>query len=387
MKNPLISCIVPYFNSEKYIAECITSLLNLSYDPLEIILIDDSSTDHSNQIVSDIICDNSNRNIKFIHIRNTTNRGISYSKNQGIKVMNGDFFFFTGSDDVVLPNRISEPISYLELNPNVDIVYSDIEIWHQSKGKKVKRGFPEEMTNQNAFLYQLKRSYFWSGVLFARRSATQEFDDTLSSAVDYDWYFRHFLKGTSIHFINSSLASYRMHSRNSSKNLSKSKKNVCNILRKFDFNDVYRLFCNDPNIDNNELNLSFAWYHFTIGEYQEALWKIAHINTSFEKKFLEGVVFAYMKNYTKAYECFSHIYQENPEIPESLNNLSVCMVFNSENTNTVKKHLMRATQLNPNYLDARANLELVQKTNFNHLKLKITDRPLRKILTHIDNYN
>ena len=94
-----------------------------------------------------------------------------------------------------------------------------------------------------------------------------------------------------------------------------------------------------------------------------------------------------MKNYTKAYECFSHIYQENPEIPESLNNLSVCMVFNSENTDTVKKHLMRATQLNPNYLDARANLELVQKTNFNHLKLKITDRPLRKILTHIDNYN
>ena len=92
--------------------------------------------------------------------------------------MNGEFFFFTGSDDVVLPNRILEPISYLELNPNVDIVYSDIEIWHQSKGKKVKRGFPEKMTNQNAFLYQLKRSYFWSGVLFARRSATQEFDDT-----------------------------------------------------------------------------------------------------------------------------------------------------------------------------------------------------------------
>ena len=42
--------------------------------------------------------------------------------------------------------------------------------------------------------------------------------------------------------------------------------------------------------------------------------------------------------------------KKTPEIPESLNNLSVCMVFNSENTDTVKKHLMRATQLNPNYL-------------------------------------
>ena len=58
---------------------------------------------------------------------------------------------------------------------------------------------------------------------------------------------------------------------------------MCDILRKFDFNDVYRLFCNDPNIDNNELNLSFSWYHFTIGEYQEALRKIAHINTSLKK--------------------------------------------------------------------------------------------------------
>jgi glycosyltransferase involved in cell wall biosynthesis len=367
--------------------ECLESTINTGYSQLEIILVDDCSTDNSHEIVSHFIDKESTDSVQFIHLKNDSNRGISYSKNQGMKVMNGEFFFFTGSDDVVLPNRISEPISYLEMNPEVEIVYSDIEIWQQTTGKKVKRGFPEEMTNQNAFLYQLKRSYLWSGVLFARRSATLEFDDTLSSAVDYEWYFRHFLKGTNIHFINSSLASYRMHSRNSSKNLSKSKKNVCDILRKFDFNDAYRLFCNDSNIDNNEVNLSFAWYHFTIGEFQEALRKIAHLNPSFEKKFLEGLVFAYMKNYTKAYECFSHIYQENPEIPESLNNMSVCMVFNSENNNTVKKHLMRATQLNPNYLDARANLELVKKTNFNHLKLKITDRPLRKILTHIDNYN
>ena len=62
------------------------------------------------------------------------------------------------------------------------------------------------------------------------------------------------------------------------------------------------------------------------------------------------------------------------------------MLFNSEDTKSAKKYLLKATKLNPDYLDAKANLELIKKSKLNHLKLKITDRPLRKILTHIDNY-
>ena len=72
---------------------------------------------------------------------------------------------------------------------------------------------------------------------------------------------------------------------------------MCDILRKFDFKEIYKLFCNDSNIDINEVNLSFAWYHFTIGQYQEALRKIADINNSLEKTFLKGVIFAHMKNF------------------------------------------------------------------------------------------
>ena len=193
-ENNHVSCIIPYFNSEMYIGECLESILNTEYKPIEIILVDDCSTDNSHEIVSHVIDKESTESVQFIHLKNDSNSGISYSKNQGMNVMTGEFFFFTGSDDVVLPNRISEPLSYLKKNKNVDIVYSDIEIWHESKKTKSKRGFPEEMTNQNAFIHQLRRSYFWSGVLFARRRAVQEFDNSLSSAVDYEWYFRHFLK-------------------------------------------------------------------------------------------------------------------------------------------------------------------------------------------------
>ena len=88
------------------------------------------------------------------------------------------------------------------------------------------------MTNENSFLYQLKRSYLWSGILFARRSALLEFDEDLSSAVDYDWYFNQYFEGRLIHFIDSALARYRLHEKNTSKKLRKSTENASHNLEK-----------------------------------------------------------------------------------------------------------------------------------------------------------
>ena len=145
----------------------------------------------------------------------------------------------------------------------VDIVYSDIDLWHEAKGRDavVKRGFPEGMTNENAFLYQLQRSHLWSGVLFARSSAKLEFDESLSSAVDYDWYFNQYFHGRTIHFIDQSLARYRLHERNTSKKLSKSKGNVERILKKYDFEKAYSRMRSDDDAD--DLHLAFASVNFT----------------------------------------------------------------------------------------------------------------------------
>ena len=92
-----ISIIIPVYNVEKYLSECIESVLN--YRGIEIILVDDGSTDGSGKI-----CDKyalKNKNITVIHQKN---KGLSGARNSGIKKASGDYLMFVDSDDLLIPN-------------------------------------------------------------------------------------------------------------------------------------------------------------------------------------------------------------------------------------------------------------------------------------------
>ncbi len=95
---PLISVIVPVFNVEKYLDDCITSLLNQTYENIEIILVDDGSTDSSPSI-----CENYAKKSNKIKIIHKTNGGLSDARNAGLKVAKGDYIAFVDSDDYVHP--------------------------------------------------------------------------------------------------------------------------------------------------------------------------------------------------------------------------------------------------------------------------------------------
>ena len=92
MKNNLVSCIIPMFNAEKTIIDCLKSILEIKYAPIEILIINDGSTDKSVDLLKSFISYNKNLNFNFKIINNKTNKGISYSKNIGMKEMSGDFF-------------------------------------------------------------------------------------------------------------------------------------------------------------------------------------------------------------------------------------------------------------------------------------------------------
>ena len=101
--NPLISVIVPVYNVEKYLNRCIDSILNQTFKQIEIILVDDGSTDKS-----PIICDeyfDSYENIKVIHKEN--NR-VSAARNDGIKIATGKYIALVDSDDWIEPNMLEE---------------------------------------------------------------------------------------------------------------------------------------------------------------------------------------------------------------------------------------------------------------------------------------
>ena len=96
MDNPLISVIIPVYNVEKYLRECVDSVLKQTYDNFEIILIDDGSTDSSGKI-----CDGYTQNYKRIKCIHTQNQGPSSARTIGIERALGEYIYFLDSDDYI----------------------------------------------------------------------------------------------------------------------------------------------------------------------------------------------------------------------------------------------------------------------------------------------
>ncbi len=101
----LVSVIVPVYNVEKYLNRCIESLLNQTYSNIEVVLVDDGSTDGCG-----IICDRWGKEDSRIRVFHQQNKGLSVARNVGMTHANGDFFIFVDSDDFIHPQMIERMI-------------------------------------------------------------------------------------------------------------------------------------------------------------------------------------------------------------------------------------------------------------------------------------
>lgn len=98
MKDKMISVIIPIYNSEKYLRECLSSVAGQTYRNLEIILIDDGSTDGSLEICKEFV----ESDLRF-HIASQKNSGVAAARNLGLALATGEFVLFVDSDDMLLP--------------------------------------------------------------------------------------------------------------------------------------------------------------------------------------------------------------------------------------------------------------------------------------------
>jgi len=127
MKKDKISVIVAVYNTEKYVEKCINSLLNQTYKNLEIIIIEDCSTDNSKTILKQY---ENKENIKIIY--NKVNKGLSYSRNIGLKQSTGDYVGYIDSDDYVDLNYYEKLMNSIREN-NSDIAICDMKIVYEFK--------------------------------------------------------------------------------------------------------------------------------------------------------------------------------------------------------------------------------------------------------------
>lgn len=119
MKHDRISIIIPIYNTEKYLKKCLDSVINQSYRNLEIILINDGSTDNSLNICNEY--KKKDNRIKVIHKQN---EGVSIARNEGIKVSTGKYVIFIDPDDYVANDHV-ETLYRCMIDNNVDLVISN----------------------------------------------------------------------------------------------------------------------------------------------------------------------------------------------------------------------------------------------------------------------
>jgi glycosyltransferase involved in cell wall biosynthesis len=109
---PLVSVIMPVYNAEKYLLQAIESILCQDYRNLEMIVINDGSTDNSKNIISTI------RDPRLSFFENPENWGIVRSRNRGLEEAKGEYIAILDSDDLAFPERIRTQVTFLENNPD-----------------------------------------------------------------------------------------------------------------------------------------------------------------------------------------------------------------------------------------------------------------------------
>jgi len=159
-KKSIISIIVPIYNVDKYLNKCIESILNQTYTNLEIILIDDGSTDDSGKI-----CDEYAEKDDRIIVIHKENGGVSSARNEGLKIATGKYLCFVDSDDEVKKEYIETLVNLISKN-NIDIAMINYIRKYPDYETKNEYFIENKLLNKNQFFIHLFENNSYGGYLF-----------------------------------------------------------------------------------------------------------------------------------------------------------------------------------------------------------------------------
>ena len=131
--SPLVSVIIPFLNGERYIAEAVDSVFQQTYRNWELLLVDDGSTDGSSAFARELANAHPGRVVYLEHV-NHQNRGLSASRNLGIRHASGEFFAPLDCDDLWLPQKLERQIAVLLEHPEAAMVFGAPEYWRSWSG-------------------------------------------------------------------------------------------------------------------------------------------------------------------------------------------------------------------------------------------------------------
>lgn len=213
---PLVSVIIPAYNSEKYLTATVESVLVQTYAQWELIIVDDGSMDGTYEIASQYAKDD-NR----IKVLRQNNSGVSIARNNGYRQSIGKYLGFLDADDIWLPTNLAEKVAYLEVHPSVGLVHTDMRFVDANLNPvgHINIGLEGNVLD-DLLLWEECVIPSPSSILVKREIVEKAglFDKRLSTAADQEFFFR-VASITEIGRIPKALGLYRTHSANMSKNV------------------------------------------------------------------------------------------------------------------------------------------------------------------------
>jgi glycosyltransferase involved in cell wall biosynthesis len=181
---PEVSVIIPTYNRSQRVARAIQSVLDQSFRDLEIIVVDDGSTDDTYQCLEGL-----RSSIKYI--RQQVNRGVSAARNRGIRSSLAPWIAFLDSDDYWLKDKLQVQMDFVHRNPG-SVACQTEEIWVR-RGKRVNPKRRHKKPSGDIFRQSLKLCLVSPSSVIVERPVFDEvglFDETLQAAEDYDLWLR-----------------------------------------------------------------------------------------------------------------------------------------------------------------------------------------------------
>jgi glycosyltransferase involved in cell wall biosynthesis len=215
---PVVSVIIPVFNGQRFLREAVQTVLAQNYSPLEIVIVDDGSTDSTASVVKSL-----GEPVRYLH---QTNQGPAAARNRGIEQAQGSLLAFADADDLWPRNKLELQLPCLIEDVAVEIVMGRIQqvlLSETEDGETQAKEFAEPAFSVNLGSAIIRKS------VFARVGL---FDETMRYSEDVDWFMRAREAGAAIKTIDAVTLLYRQHEQNMTRGKSASELNVLMALKK-----------------------------------------------------------------------------------------------------------------------------------------------------------
>ena len=200
MSGPMVSVVIPVYNGEAYLRTAVESVLQQDYGNIQLIIIDDGSTDGSAEIARSFH--------EAVYIRQT-NEGQSSARNRGIEEAGGDLIAFLDQDDLWPRQKLRTQVTFMMDNPHLDFTLARMSVFLEEGVR-----WPSSLNRSH---YDTHPVGYLPGTLLARRAAFEkigDFDTSLKVSDDSEWFFRARDEGLVMAVVPEILLFKRIHDKN-----------------------------------------------------------------------------------------------------------------------------------------------------------------------------